>query len=223
MAYTSPTWVNGNSPALNAANLQALTDQVEADQRLSGTIDPTSATPGLLGQIYANTATSNVFVCAKATSPYVWYALTNPKWYQLGSYTSAAITTGSITLDLTDYLDYYKKVYIYLSAKKSGSATSTISVKLGNSSSGTTIFSAGLHSTTTLNCWVERPTDTANGTYANLQPFYFDYYSGSTSTMSYPVAKDTVIADWHYNQVYLYNQSSASLQSGLVLEVYGLR
>lgn len=223
MAYTSPTWVNGNSPFLSASNLQALTDQVEADQRLSGAVDPTSATPGLLGQTYVNTNTSNVFVCAKATSPYVWHSLTNPKWYQLGSYTSTAITTGSITLDLTDYLDYYKKVHIYLSAKKSGSTSSTISVKLGNSSSGTTIFSAGLYSTTTLNCWVERPTDSANGTYANLQPFYFDYYSGSTSTMSYPVAKGTVIADWHYNQVYLYNQSSASLQSGLVLEVYGLR
>ena len=60
MAYTSPTWVNNNSPFLSAANLQALTDQVEADQRLSGTIDPTSATPGLLGQTYVNTNTSMV-------------------------------------------------------------------------------------------------------------------------------------------------------------------
>lgn len=221
--YTSPTWTDGTSPALSAANLQAMTDQIEDNQRLYGTVDPTSATQGALGQTYANTQTSNVFVCVKATSPYVWYSLTNPKWYQLGSYTSTASTSGSITLSLTDYLDYYKAVFIYLTAKKTGSTTSTISVRLGNSSSGAVIFSRGLYSTTTLVEQVERPTITASSTYANLQTFYYDWYTGASGTMSYPVAKGDVISDWHYNQVYLYNQSSAALQSGLVMEVYGLR
>ena len=87
MAYTSPTWVNGNSPALNAANLQALTNQVEANQVLYGTIDPTSATQGNLGQHYCNTTTNAVFICTKATSPYAWQEITGALRAEEGSYT----------------------------------------------------------------------------------------------------------------------------------------
>jgi hypothetical protein len=86
MAYTSPTWVNGNSPALNAANLQALTNQVEANQVLYGTIDPTSATQGNLGQHYCNTTTNAVFICTKATSPYAWQEITGALRAEDGTY-----------------------------------------------------------------------------------------------------------------------------------------
>lgn len=220
--YTSPTWVNGTSPALGASNLQLLTDQVESNQRLYGTTDPTSATQGELGQIYGNTATGRAFICTNASSPYVWRSFT-PQWTQLGSYTSTAVTTGSITLDLSDYLDNYNSIYVYFNGKKTGSTTSTLSLRLGNSSSGEVVFSGGLYSTNTRTDQVQRDTITADSTYANLVQSYFHWYSGGSGTMSYPVANSSFITDWHFNQVYLYNQSSASLQSGLVLEVYGLR
>ena len=95
MAYTSPTWTDGSTnPALSAANLQLLTDQVEANQRLYGTVDPSTSTQGALGQIYGNTATPEVFICTKATSPYGWNSLGDFLQAENGTYTGTG-TYGS--------------------------------------------------------------------------------------------------------------------------------
>lgn len=95
MAYTSPTWVDGSTnPALSASTLQALTDQVEANQRLYGTANPSTATQGALGQIYGNTSTSEVFVCTKATSPYAWNSFNEFLQAENGTYTGTG-TYGS--------------------------------------------------------------------------------------------------------------------------------
>jgi hypothetical protein len=42
-AYTNPTWANGGTPAINAANLQAATDQIKniTDAAVSGGASPT--------------------------------------------------------------------------------------------------------------------------------------------------------------------------------------
>jgi hypothetical protein len=42
-AYTNPTWANGGTPAINAANLQATTDQIKniTDAAVSGGASPT--------------------------------------------------------------------------------------------------------------------------------------------------------------------------------------
>lgn len=224
MAYTSPTWVNGTSPALNAANLQALTNQVEADQVLYGTVDPTSSTQGNLGQIYCNTNTSNVFVCKKASSPYVWYSLTNPKWYQLGTYaTTSDMTSVGVTINLPDYLDNYLEVYCYInSGKTSGSSnTQTLYVYLGNSNTGTVLLSNSMYGTSNNTDRCQRRTTLSDNTYANLQPIYFTN-SGSSGDANY-ARFGSIIPDWHFNQVYMYYNASSALRAGSTVEVYGLR
>ena len=76
MAYTSPSWVNGNSPFLGAPILQELTDQVEDNQRIYANTAPTSNTPGLLGQTWVNTATGYIYICLNDKAPYQWRCLT---------------------------------------------------------------------------------------------------------------------------------------------------
>lgn len=225
MAYTSPTWVNNNSPFLSASNLQALTDQVEANQRLSGAVDPTSATPGLLGQTYVNTNTSNVFVCAKATSPYVWHSLTNPKWYQLCEYTMTETdpTSLAVTINLADYMDYYKEIYVKAHGKKSSGAGSsyTLNVYCGNSTSGPGFVSVYLYQTTAQSNYYQWKTATAaESTYTTLTPGYLTSISNESTTQYVKWA--TPRADWHYNQLYVYYNSSMTL-GNFGLEVYGLR
>ena len=73
--YVSPTWVNDSSPSLNAANLQAITDTVEASQVLTGSSAPATSTAGVVGQYYANTSTTppTRYVCtAVSGSTYTW-------------------------------------------------------------------------------------------------------------------------------------------------------
>lgn len=58
--YDSPTWVNGTSPAVSAANLQALTDTTEKTQVQMGeiTLSESSWTPvSALEKVYKQTTT----------------------------------------------------------------------------------------------------------------------------------------------------------------------
>lgn len=142
-----------------------------------------------------------------------------PKWYQLGSYSLSAVSTGSITLSLSDYLDNYKAIHVYFSGKKSGSGSSSLLLKLGSSSSGETLITIGLSSTTLKTIQYERNTYLTAATYSNFSPLVLKM----DGTSSHYVDTATDITDWHYNKMYFYNQSSSSLQSGLVLEVYGLK
>ena len=73
--YTSPTWVNNQAPKLNATNLQALTDTVEASQILRGNGAPTSSTEGTVGQKYVDesTAPNTIYVCTEVSGQnYTW-------------------------------------------------------------------------------------------------------------------------------------------------------
>lgn len=71
--YTSPTWVNDQAPKLNAANMQAITDKVAESQILEGNSAPTTATTGVVGQLYRNTGTGIIYQCVKVSgSTYTW-------------------------------------------------------------------------------------------------------------------------------------------------------
>ena len=50
--YTSPTWQNGTYPALSAANLQAMSDRIEANQVQIGTITLTGTWSESVNQYY---------------------------------------------------------------------------------------------------------------------------------------------------------------------------
>ena len=56
--YTSPTWVNGSSPAISAANLQALSDTTEKNQVMLGSVTlPVSGWQQYLNMYYMQTVT----------------------------------------------------------------------------------------------------------------------------------------------------------------------
>lgn len=94
MAYTSPRWVNGNSPFLGAPLLQELTDQVEENQRIYATTAPTTSTAGTLGQTRVNTATGYIYICVNASPPYQWRCLSTAAQGEKGTYTGTG-TYGS--------------------------------------------------------------------------------------------------------------------------------
>ena len=52
MAYKAPVWEDGNSPAISAANLNDISQTLEGAQVLWGSVPPTSATEGAVGQFY---------------------------------------------------------------------------------------------------------------------------------------------------------------------------
>ena len=189
-----PGTVTQAGTALNKANLLS---------------DATATLLGLSGDPTVNDALSGIGNSLKA----------KPEWYQLGSYSLSAVSTGSITLNLSDYLDNYKAVHVYFSGKKSGNGASSLLLKLGSSSSGETLITIGLSSTTLKKIQYERTTYEAAAAYSNFRPLVLKM----DGTSSHYVDTATDITDWHYNKMYLYNQSSSSLQSGLVLEVYGLK
>ena len=213
----NPDSITQQGTPFTAVWMNELEDGIYNVQVLTGTGAP-SASIGVLGQFYLDTASGALY--QKKSNG--WLIFGGKSWSQLGSYTSTAVSTGSVTINLSEYLDVYSSVYIYLSLKKSGSGTATVSVHLGNSSSGDTLVSHGLTSTTLMTSYSQFFINGLAGTYANLEPFYFDYYSGASGTMSYPVGKRAAPSDWHVNKLYLYNASSASIQSGAVVEVYGL-
>jgi len=63
--YESPTWVNDQAPKLNADEMNAITQTVEASQVLTGSGAPTTSTAGVVGQKYVDTSTTppTIYVC----------------------------------------------------------------------------------------------------------------------------------------------------------------
>lgn len=73
--YISPDWQNNGPPKLNASNLKALTDTVEAAQALIGSGAPTTSTEGAPGQKYVDTSAepAETYLCVGVDSgSYLW-------------------------------------------------------------------------------------------------------------------------------------------------------
>lgn len=71
--YVAPTWVNGGPPAVDAAEMQAISDAVEGAQMLSGAGNPTASTVAAVGQFYIRTDGGNLWQCIGATGGvYTW-------------------------------------------------------------------------------------------------------------------------------------------------------
>lgn len=73
--YESPTWVNDQAPKLNASEMNAITETVEASQVLTGSGAPTSATAGVVGQKYVDTSTTppTLYLCTATSGGYTWW------------------------------------------------------------------------------------------------------------------------------------------------------
>lgn len=65
--YVSPVWMNGLPPAINDAELLAMSGTIEEAQVLRGSGAPTQYTKGTVGQLYEDTDTGDLYRCDDGT------------------------------------------------------------------------------------------------------------------------------------------------------------
>lgn len=110
MAYVSPTWADGTAPALNAANLQAITNAVQDSQNLVFSNLTVASAAWTSNATYANYPFRAAVPLSGITAAYYASVVFDPDTAASG--TMAAVCT-----------TYAGGVYIYASEKPSTALT----------------------------------------------------------------------------------------------------
>lgn len=79
--YVAPDWVNGQAPAINDAELTAMSQTIQGSQILVGTTAPTQYVSGEVGQLYVDVSTTppTIYQCkVKQTNANVWEEASDP-------------------------------------------------------------------------------------------------------------------------------------------------
>ena len=96
MQYNAPNWVNNGSPAINAANLQAISDTLEQDGQEIQALFYAVGGPNVASTISAMTNKQKVYVYTGSEAGYTagnWYFWNGSEWVSGGVYNSTALET----------------------------------------------------------------------------------------------------------------------------------